>query len=257
MFDLPGYVWVLILVGTVGIPALTCVVLYRGAVGAGLRRRTAWLVAGVTAVVWAGWILISVLLADGGTYRQSSTATVPWIGVVAVGSAVVALLATRIPVVARILDEPGMAARLALPQTVRAIGVVFLVVFAMGKLPAVFALPAGLGDIAVGVSAPFVARRLAAGGHRRGAVWFNIMGLVDLVVAMTIGFLAGLGATQILPVTPSTAALTLLPLALVPSTAVPFAAALHVVSLAKLRTASRAADQTGPTTRSVSAVHQG
>lgn len=253
MFDLPGYVWALVLVGTVGIPGLTCVVLYRGAVVAGLRRRTAWLVAGVTAVVWAGWITVSAVLADGGAYRQSSAAAVPWIGVVAVVSAAVAVLATRIPVVARILDEPGMVARLALPQTVRVIGAVFFVVLALGKLPAVFVLPAGLGDMAVGVSAPFVARRLMAGRDSGGAVWFNILGLVDLVVAVAIGFLAGLGATQVLPVTPSTVALTLLPLALIPSTAVPFAAALHVVSLAKLRTASRAANPAAPTTRPVSA----
>jgi hypothetical protein len=30
---------------------------------------------------------------------------------------------------------------------------------AHGRLPAAFAIPAGIGDIAVGVAAPFVARR--------------------------------------------------------------------------------------------------
>jgi hypothetical protein len=64
-----------------------------------------------------------------------------------------------------------------------------------------------------------------------GALWFNILGLVDLVVAVGVGYLAGLGPVRILDVTPSTQAITLLPLALIPLTAVPLAAALHVVSL--------------------------
>jgi hypothetical protein len=83
-----------------------------------------------------------------------------------VAAVAVALLATRIPVISRIVADPGTPARLALPQTLRVVGVAFLVVLALGKLPAGFAIPAGLGDIAVGVAAPLVARRLARGTHR-------------------------------------------------------------------------------------------
>jgi hypothetical protein len=106
-------------------------------------------------------------------------------------------------------------------------------------VPAVFALPAGLGDIAAGLAAPFVARRLARGtGHTR-AMWFNLFGILDLVVALSIGFLAGLGPWQPLNVTPTTEPLSLLPLALVPTVAVPLAIALHIVSMRRLRTAAR------------------
>ena len=86
---------------------------------------------------------------------------------------------------------------------------VFLIVAVLGKLPAAFVLPAGLGDMAIGVSAPFVARRLTRGTDRRatnGAVWFNIMGIVDLVVAVSLGLLAGLGPSPLLHVTPTTVA---------------------------------------------------
>jgi hypothetical protein len=72
---------------------------------------------------------------------------------------------------------------------------------------------------------------------RTGAVWFNVLGLLDLVVAVSIGFLAGLGPAQLLPVSPSTVEVTLLPLALIPSTAVPLALALHIRSLLRLRRA--------------------
>jgi hypothetical protein len=37
----------------------------------------------------------------------------------------------------------------------RIVGVLFLIVMAQGYLSAAFALPAGLGDIAIGVAAPF------------------------------------------------------------------------------------------------------
>jgi hypothetical protein len=56
---------------------------------------------------------------------------------------------------------------------------------------ALFALPAGLGDIAAGIAAPLVARRLAQGTGRRAALWFNAFGMTDLVVALTLGALTG------------------------------------------------------------------
>jgi len=34
VYELPGYVWALVLAGVIGIPAATCAVLYRGAVAA-------------------------------------------------------------------------------------------------------------------------------------------------------------------------------------------------------------------------------
>jgi hypothetical protein len=93
-----------------------------------------------------------------------------------------------------------------------------------------------------------------AGVYRQGgdtaipwiAVWFNVLGIADLAVAVGIGFLAGPGPTNLLHVTPTTEALTMLPLALIPATAVPLAVALHLVCLQHLRTTIRA---TAATTR--------
>jgi hypothetical protein len=239
VFDLPSYVWVPVLAGVVAIPAAVCAALYRGAVAAGLGRRTATRVAAVAGIAAGGWLLADGLLADAGAYRQDPTTARPWIGVAFVGTLAAMLLATRIPVLARTLAAPGTPARLAWPQTLRVVGGVFLVVLALGKLPAVFAIPAGLGDIAVGLSAPFVARRLARGTGRIGAIWFNLLGILDLAVAVSVGFLAGLGPSRLLHVTPSTEAIGLLPLVLIPTAAVPLAVALHLVSLRRLRIAAR------------------
>jgi hypothetical protein len=128
------------------------------------------------------------------------------------------------------------------PQIFRVVGVTFLVVLALGKLPAVFALPAGLGDMAIGVEAVFVARNLRRGIVDRRAVWyFNVLGLVDLVVALAIGFAAAPAVVRLLLVSPTTEAISLLPLALIPATVVPLAAALHLLSLRRLMQTSTAA----------------
>jgi hypothetical protein len=246
MYDLPSYVWALVLIGVLGIPTITCFVLYRGAIAAGLGRRTATMVTAVAAAVLGGWLVASGLLARAGAYHQDSGQAAPWFGAAFAGTLLGLLAATRIPVLARILAAPGTPARLALPHTLRVVGVTFLLVMAQGHLPAVFALPAGLGDIAAGLAAPFVARRLAHGGGRARAVWFNLLGILDLVVALGIGFLAGLGPWRPLEVTPSTEPLSLLPLALVPTVAVPLALALHLVSLRRLRAAAQPdRDRTG------------
>lgn len=235
MYDLPGYVWALVLIGVIGIPAATCAALYSGAVAAGLGRRTAARVVVAAGAVWGGWLLVGGLLASAGAFRRDPDAVRPWLALAFVGALTTALLATRIPIVSRILAAPGTAARLTLPHTLRIMGVLFIVVLMLGELPAAFAIPAGLGDIAVGLAAPVVAWRLSRGTHRMNAVWFNVIGIVDLVVAAGIGYLAGLGPTQVLHVTPSTEPLALLPLALVPISAVPLTLALHVVSLRALR----------------------
>jgi hypothetical protein len=241
VYDLPSYVWALVLAGAIGIPAITCLMLYRGALAAGLGRRTATMVTVVAAAGLSGWLLTSGLLARAGAYHQPSGQAAPWFGVAVAGTLLVLLAATRIPVVTRVLAAPGTPARLTLPHTLRVVGVTFLLVMAQGHLPAVFALPAGLGDIAAGLAAPSVAIRLAQGGRIR-AVWFNLFGILDLVVALTIGFLAGLGPWRPLEVTPSTEPLSLLPLALVPTVAVPLSLALHLVSLRRLRAAARPED---------------
>ncbi|MEU5259283.1 hypothetical protein [Amycolatopsis sp. NPDC021455] len=117
---------------------------------------------------------------------------------------------------------------------------------AQGTLPPVFALPAGLGDMAVGVAALLLGRRWTP----RRAFWFNVFGLADVVVAVTPGLLGGLATHPVLAVSPSTAAMSPLPLALIPTTVVPLDAALHVLSLARRRFAIRTATAPAATSRS-------
>jgi hypothetical protein len=237
MYDPPGYLWAITIVGVIAIAATTCIALYGGAVRAGLGRRRAGLLAGAAAVLLGGWFTASAVIAGHGWYH-TRLSQVPWLPVAVAGFLGTLLALGRIPVVARALKAPGMASRLVRPHSFRVAGVVFLLYLALGHLPALFALPAGLGDIATGIAAPLVARRLAQGTGRRAALWFNAFGLTDLVVALTFGALTGF---QLLNVTPSSAPIGELPLALIPTAGVPLLFALHITSLFTLVRAPRPA----------------
>ena len=156
MYDPPAYLWAITIAGPTAVAALTCAVLYSGAERAGLGRRRAALLAGAAAVLLGGWLTASAVIADHGWYH-----TLPSFPVAITGYLGLLLALRRIPVVARALAAPGMASRLVRPHSFRVAGVVFLLYLAFGHLPALFALPAGLGDIAAGVAAPLVAFRLA------------------------------------------------------------------------------------------------
>ena len=239
MYDPPAYIWAITIAGPTAIAATTCAVLYGGAERAGLGRRRAALLAGAAAVLLGGWFTATAVIAGHGWYH-----TLPWFPVAAAGFLGTLLALSRIPVVARALTAPGMASRLVLPHAFRVAGVVFLFYLALGHLPALFALPAGLGDIAAGIAVPLVAYRLARGTGRRAALWHNAFGLTDLVVALTLGALTGFG---LLNITPSSAPITELPLALIPTATVPLLFALHITSTFTLARAPRPAPSvTGP-----------
>src|SRR2546423_548524 len=132
MYDVPASVWMVVLAGVIGIPAWTCVQLYRGADDAGLGRRPAALVAGGAAALLGGWLAASALLADRLVYHQEPGQPKPWLGVAVLGVLTTLLAATRIRPVARTLAAPGTAARLILPHTLRLVGASFLIVMALG-----------------------------------------------------------------------------------------------------------------------------
>jgi hypothetical protein len=78
----------------------------------------------------------------------------------------------------------------------------------------------------------------ARGTGRLAAVWFNVYGLTDLAAGITLGALTGYG---LLHVTPSSAPISQLPLALVIAADVPLMIALHITSLVTLARAARPA----------------
>jgi len=126
-------------------------------------------------------------------------------------------------------------------QVYRVLGGIFLVGWARGVIPSLFALPAGIGDVTTGLLALPVAYSLASrsGSAVRGAVAWNIFGLLDFTIAVGIGLVTAPGPFQLIkPSIPNTG-LGLYPNVLIPAFAVPSSILLHALSLRQLRRASR------------------
>jgi len=122
-------------------------------------------------------------------------------------------------------------------QSWRVVGFAFLAVWALGDLPAVFALPAGLGDIAVGIAAPVAALAAArrSKGWRTGAYGVTVAGLADFIIAFATGILSRDGQALHFDGAPASSLLGTLPLSLFPTFIVPAFLIMHVIALLKLR----------------------
>ena len=116
-------------------------------------------------------------------------------------------------------------------QAWRMVGFTFVLLEARGALPAIFALPAGYGDMAIGATASFVAWKLASPAHRNSFVLWQLLGITDLVIAVSLGTTAGL----ISPQGPSMAPMTTLPLCLIPTFLVPLFVIFHVICIGQAR----------------------
>jgi len=124
-------------------------------------------------------------------------------------------------------------------QVYRVFGSIFLVGWARGAIPGIFALPAGIGDVTTGLLALPVAYYLASrnGDAVRAAIAWNIFGLVDFTIAVGVGLAITPGPLQlIVPSIPNTG-VGLYPTVLIPAFAVPSSILLHVLSLRQLRRA--------------------
>lgn len=122
-------------------------------------------------------------------------------------------------------------------QAWRWAGLGFLSLYAHSVLPAMFALPAGLGDMAVGAMAPWMVLALARdSGFATSSAFirWNLFGILDLVVAVSLGTVSSLFTTGA-PGEISTAPMAMLPLLLIPAFLVPLFLMLHTAALLQRR----------------------
>jgi hypothetical protein len=91
-----------------------------------------------------------------------------------------------------------------------------------------------------------VARGLGTDAGRRRAVIWNLLGMLDLVVAVSLGVMTSSGPAQVFRTTPTSEFITTFPLVLVPTFLVPLALVLHVVSLWPLATRTSPANVLAP-----------
>ena len=237
MNHLPAYLWGLTYAEVASIAAATAYALYRGARVAGLGHRVSTRMGWGAALVFGGWLAASSLLAATGSYRSRLGHGVPWLPVAIFGFLGLLLALTRVPQISRALTAPGAQQRLLWPHSFRAGGIVFVIAMLLGKLPALFAVPAGFGDIAVGIATLWIARRIGEGSPAKPLLWFTVLGIADLVSALTLGALTGF--LLIVHVNPPATLNAELPLAIIPTVGVPLLLATHLASLRMLQAGSR------------------
>jgi hypothetical protein len=228
---------VLILTTTLAVVVALFIVLWRERTSA----RTS-LVALVSGGVLAGWAAITIVLASRGLFVQPDVPSVPPVGI----ALVVALLGLAVSLTASaslrsLLTNQANLIRL---NVWRLLGAVFVMLMFTGQMPALWALPAGIGDLIVGATAPWIARQMDTPQGPRRAVMFHLFGLADLVVAIGLGIMTSPGPAQVFHTTPTSELVTLFPLVLVPTFLVPLALALHVVSLWQLQRGTWASPRT-------------
>jgi hypothetical protein len=187
-------------------------------------------VAIIAGVVLAAWATLTMVLASDGFFLQGEGA--PPVGVVL--AVVLIGLAASLVASGSLRSLLTNQANLIRLNAWRLIGIVFLLLMIDGQMPALWALPAGIGDVIVGGAAFWVASQLDRPNGTRRAVIFNLFGLADLVVAVGLGTMTAPGPTQVFQTTPTSELATHFPLVLVPVFLVPLAVMLHLVSLWQL-----------------------
>jgi hypothetical protein len=229
----PTYLTFYVLVGSFAIIATILFGLHKALTNAALPETDRAAAFRSSAVVLIGWFLLSAVLGLAGVY-EATPDRIPTIQFGILTPILIgAWLIWRSPTVGRIIDavpQPWIVA----VQLYRALGVIFLILYASDRLPGLFAWPAGAGDIIVGVLAPIVALAYARDTRQNAGlvkVW-NVFGILDLVIAVTTGFITS--PSPLFSYAPPNELISVFPLVLISVYLVPLSVVLHLASLAKL-----------------------
>lgn len=186
----------------------------------------------IAGLLVAWFALVFVLGASGAFARPPGTPPIP-MGIGATAPIIIFLVAFRM---SRTFRDFVLTADLRLCTGIQAwrfAGLAFIALYAQGSLPGLFAWPAGLGDIAIGLTAPWVTlaliRRESFRFSRLFLMW-NLLGILDLIVAVTTGVLSS-GLAVGLAGEITTAPMALLPLVLIPEYFVPIFVMLHLAAI--------------------------
>lgn len=199
----------------------------------GNRLATTWLVL----LFLSGWLGLAITLGVSGFFVTDPGARAPRVGFALIPLVVGGSLFAVSPTFRRTIVRTPSAWLVGV-QVYRLEGSVFLIGHAQGLFPGVFALPAGWGDVLIGLTAPIVAWLLwkRHPWSRRLAVLWNFAGIADLVFAVTLGVLSAPGPFHRLALGMPNAAISSFPFVLIPTVLVPLSILLHVFSLRSLKT---------------------
>jgi len=121
-------------------------------------------------------------------------------------------------------------------QLYRILGVYFIILLLANRAPALFALPAGLLDILIGISAPFVAFKAIRSFSVVPKIW-NYIGILDFIIAFSLYFLYF--PFKIIKISPDMIMWGgFFPVAFIVMFIVPLSTILHVLAIKKINNKS-------------------
>ena len=212
---------------------------HRALLGLGRTKADRVRIVSILGIVLFGWLVLALFLAWQGIFRSALNQEVPYIALaIGIPILVAALFIWGSKQIREIIAAVAQSQLVAF-QFYRVLGVTFLVLYAAGQLPGIFALPAGCGDVMIGLSALMVGARAARGDNDRLVTLWNWLGISDLVIAMATGFLSAPSRFQIFSLDAPNVLIGSFPLVMVPIFAVPLSIVLHLASLSKIWTKHR------------------
>ncbi len=219
------------------VAAIALGLIWMGAARMEARAQSRYRTAGALSVALIAWLAAAQYLGSANTYFATAETSVPIILFGLLIPLLVAALGLWLSESIASLVSAIPLQWLVAAQIYRAAGGIFLVLWADGRLPWQFALPAGIGDVTTGCLAVAVAALLAqkAAGARRAAYAWSFFGIADLVVAITMGALTSPGQAHLLALDAPNLLISSYPLVMVPTFAVPLALMLHGLVLWRLR----------------------
>jgi len=243
--QIPGYLLSFESIVRLLVTIIALGLIWLGAARMPASAKSRYATAGVLSAAFIGWLAVAQYLGAANTYFASTDTAVPTIlfGLL-IPLAVAAIALWRSESIARLVSAIPLHWLVA-AQVYRVAGGIFLVLWADGRLPWQFALPAGIGDVATGSVAVVVAALLAqnAIGARRATYAWCLFGIADLVVAVTMGAMTSPGRAHLLAFEAPNLLVASYPLVMVPTFAVPLALMLHGLVLWRLRRGAASAER--------------
>jgi hypothetical protein len=207
------------------------------------KRAAIWL---SVAIPFTLWLALVWNLAFNGAFQPiPGVARLPRLPIAIFAPVIIGLiLLLRSKSIAALLDAAPTSWLVGL-QVYRIFGGIFLVNWVHGTVAGAFAWPAGIGDMLTGIMALPVALQLASGAEsgRSAAMAWNIFGLLDFAVAITMGTLSTPGPLQIVGLDIPASLAGTYPTVLIPAFAVPSSILLHALSIRQLRRIKRRLDR--------------
>ena len=234
--QIPNYLHTFDIISQPILPIITLGLIWIGAARMDGNALVRYLTASALSAVLIAWAALAYYLGSANVYFLNSDAAIPTLMLGLLVPLIVAALAFVITGIGKLVFAIPLPLLVA-AQVFRVEGGIFLILWADGRLPWQFAMPAGIGDVATAFLAIMVAIQLAkqtTGASRSAFVW-NLFGVADLVVALAMGALTSPGRAHLFSLDAPNLLVSSYPLVMIPTFGVPLALILHGIVLSRLR----------------------